>query len=109
MNFTRRNFQQTSGKFDTFMEMVKKLTDGDLRAGTSPEVGEDFAEGLIRVFEERMSDDLDVKGAFDGLYEKLTSLVALRVNGKANRLDCERATRALKKIDQVLQVIETRT
>jgi hypothetical protein len=52
-----------------------------------------------------MNNDLQVRSAFDALYETTSQLTALARNGKISKEDADQTTKTLKKIDEVLQVI----
>jgi cysteinyl-tRNA synthetase len=64
-----------------------------------------LADSIVSSFEENMNSDLNVKAAFDELYEKVSELHRLM---RADRLSVEDANAAmsgLRRIDSVLQVV----
>jgi cysteinyl-tRNA synthetase len=66
---------------------------------------EDLIDHISQDFEEHMNDDLNVKDAFDSLYETVYRLLRLKKEGKLSDSDVERTLVELKKIDKVLQII----
>jgi cysteinyl-tRNA synthetase len=63
------------------------------------------ATAIEGVFRERMDDDLDVKGAFDGILGSLRELTVRKARGELPPADAAAALAALHRIDAVLQVI----
>jgi cysteinyl-tRNA synthetase len=57
------------------------------------------------VFRERMDDDLDVRGAVDGILRSLGDLAGRRSGGALSPAEARTALDALRRIDAVLQVI----
>lgn len=61
--------------------------------------------GIGEVFSERMDDDLDVKGAVDGILGSLRDLAALQARGRLTHGEARTAIASLHRVDAVLQVI----
>jgi cysteinyl-tRNA synthetase len=98
MNYSDKRMRATTEKLRRFKEQVKKIKN---RVGSTTDTDTEQARKIKEVFQERMDDDLDVKGAFDNV----SALVA-----GVNIKDLSPSTasgiiRALRKIDEVLQVI----
>lgn len=62
-----------------------------------------FADSILYDFEDSMNNNLDVKGAFDKLYENLSRLH--KIKEKLSREDAENILKNLQKADYVLQCI----
>jgi hypothetical protein len=84
--------------------MATVITDPDPGPARSNRVAETLVKRLIETFESRMNDDLDVKGAVDGLTSILAELGGLKAQGRLGLADVQRVSEALRKIDEVLQV-----
>lgn len=56
-------------------------------------------------FEQYMNSDLDVKSAFDTIYDIVNKLYGLMKKGKLSAEDANTALNGLRKADAVLQVI----
>jgi cysteinyl-tRNA synthetase len=101
LNFTFERLTQTSRKLDSLKNMIGELQ--KQKAGSSNIEAEKLAQSLVPVFESAMNNDLDVKTAFDNLYETIKAL-----NEKRDALS-EKAVKNLMKdlsrVDSVLQCI----
>jgi cysteinyl-tRNA synthetase len=98
LNYSAKRMRATTEKLRRFKEQVKKIKG---RAGSTTDTDTEQARKIKEVFQERMDDDLDVKGAFDS--------VSALVSG-VDRKDLTPGMssgiiRALREIDGVLQVI----
>jgi len=98
MNYSAKRMRATTEKLRRFKEQVKKIRN---RAGSTTDTDTDIARKITETFQERMDDDLDVKGAFDNV----SALVA-GVNIKdLSPSKASGIVKALGKVDEVLQVI----
>jgi cysteinyl-tRNA synthetase len=101
LNFTFEKFAQSTQKLDSFRSMVADLE--KRKPLSQSEKQEILTHEITVVFEECLNNDLDVKSAFDNLYETVSKLHEKLqfVNAKTikNALD------DLRKIDMVLQCI----
>ena len=101
LNFTFEKFTQTIRKLDSFRSMIADFE--KVKPLSHLEKPEMIADKITNVFEEYMNNDLDVKFAFDNVYETVSRLHKKLplVNAKTikNVLD------DLRKIDMVLQCI----
>jgi cysteinyl-tRNA synthetase len=101
LNFTWEKIRKTSQKLESLQKMVK-----DLQKATPSSEGsrqEALASKLNVGFEERMNDDLDIKGAFDCLYETVSDLHRKRETLEAGNV--KNVLSRLRRIDNVLQCI----
>jgi len=98
LNYSDENMRSVVEKLKQFKKIVgaieKKITQ---RASPDKKV----AQRLKKSFEEKMDSDLDVRAAFDGLYETLSTI---EVNTLKSR-EASGILYALRKIDGVLKVI----
>jgi cysteinyl-tRNA synthetase len=104
-NLTQHALDKTSRKLDRFRALASEVMKPGPGPNQSTQDAERLVGRLVETFETRMSDDLDVKGAFDGLTSTLTKLVDYKAEGRLSPADVWRVTEALRKIDQVLQVL----
>jgi cysteinyl-tRNA synthetase len=101
LNFTFERLSKTSRKIDSFKRMIAELQEEE-SGGSSREV-EKLAESVVPVFEGAMNNDLDVKTAFDNLYETINDL-----NEKRPSLGVKNVKNLmsdLHRIDSVLQCL----
>jgi cysteinyl-tRNA synthetase len=97
MNYSAKRMRAATERLRRFKEQVKKIK---RRAGSTTGRDMDVSQKITEAFQERMDDDLDVKGAFDNVCD----LVA-RVDMKdLTPATASGAIRALQEIDEVLQV-----
>jgi cysteinyl-tRNA synthetase len=98
ISYSERRIRTTTEKLRRFKERVKKIKN---KTGSTTDTDTEQARKIKEVFQVRMDDDLDVKGSFD------------RVNAVVAGVDMKNTTpreaagvvKALRKIDEVLQVI----
>jgi cysteinyl-tRNA synthetase len=100
LNYSDQAMRLVADKLKTFKEKVKAL---EKRAGRSADAKVDgnVVRKVRELFSTRMDDDLDVKGAFDGLYDLLLSMDT-KTLAPSVASEC---LKALGKIDRVLQVL----
>ena len=107
INLTDGILRAAAARLDAFRGMVRKIlgtSPGDEAASSSREASEG-AGSLIPIFEKGLDDDLDVKTAFDGLFEAVERLEGWKARGRLGREDINRIEGDLHRIDGVLQVI----
>jgi len=98
MNYSNKRMRATAEKLRRFKEQVKKIK---RRAGSTTDTDTEQARKIKEVFQERMDDDLDVKGAFDNVIDLISGMDGRNlIPSTASGI-----MKALKKIDEVLQVI----
>lgn len=109
LNFTFEKFKDACRRLVQFQKMVKNIQNQvDTRAKSSSRCRNLVSE-LKKNFEENMNNDLQVRRAFDALYETVSKLVTLKGKGKMSKEDSIEAMAKLRAIDQVLQVIFKRS
>ena len=101
LNFTFERLAETSQKLNSLKNMINELraTHGD---GSSLDVGA-LVNGVVLGFENSMNNDLDVKAAFDSLYETIGELYRTRESLSVE--DSKNLLNVLSRIDSVLQCI----
>jgi cysteinyl-tRNA synthetase len=107
----RDRMNMTDGNLRTAREVLRDL--GAMINGISGGAGKlhgtqrdtPAVRSLVEGFGERMDDDLDVKGAVDGIAVSLKELAALQGRGDLSPGEGTAALAALRRIDGVLQVL----
>jgi len=84
---------------------VRTLSDAEDAKQKSNGRVEKLVKELKKDFEENMNNDLQVKAAFDSLYETVSKLVKFKEKQELSLMDSEKALATLKTIDYVFQVI----
>ncbi len=102
LNFTFEKLAETSQKLDSLQSMVKDLQKQN-PDNSIKETAEVSYDSLISVFENGMNNDLDVKTAFDGLYEVVSELHKKREALSAKEV--KNVVSDLRRIDSVFQFI----
>jgi len=106
IDLNRDHLHLTRGRIDTFCDLAAKIADEGRTAARSHESAPGLIRRLATGFEKRMNDDLDVKGAFDSLYETVEALAKMAVSGKLSKKDRQEAARSVARIDGVMQVMK---
>ncbi len=101
LNFTFEKFAQTIQKLDTFRSMVTDLE--KTTSLSSAGAGEDLEGKIIVGFEECMNNDLDIKSAFDSLYETISELHKKRQ--LLSEKELKNVINGLHRVDGVLQCL----
>lgn len=96
LNYTESNMKKAAGKLRDFRGVVKKISQ---RASSSPDEG--AARKIREIFTAKMDDDLDVRSAFEALYDFLAAVDVAKLKTR----EAEGILKALKELDRVLQVI----
>jgi len=108
LNVTPARVKETAGMLDAFTEMVRKAIGNEGGAEVSDGHGSAIADligGLTRQFQDRMDDDLNVKGAFDAVFDVMSKIVQARGAGRLSLGNRSMVEDQLRRIDTVLQVI----
>lgn len=102
-SYTMDRFNKTSSRLNSFREMARSFA----IKGEPPHSphGSGIENDLTAEFERYMNDDLNVQGAFDALYQRLTDLMVTKGNNQLEPGTVTAIGEALQEIDSVLQVI----
>jgi cysteinyl-tRNA synthetase len=103
MNFTFKKLYETTKKLDHFKSMVQSIETA--KSYNPSKSGKSLADSVTSSFEQNMDSDLQVKTAFDMVYNIVSKLYRLLKKGKLSSSDATKTIEGLKKIDKVLQVI----
>jgi len=98
LNYSYDNMRAAVDKLRGFRAMIDKV---EKRAGEAAPGGGRIVQRIKAAFIENMDNDLDARGAFDGLYEVLSDI---RVE-TLKRTEASGIINALREIDGVLKVI----
>jgi cysteinyl-tRNA synthetase len=101
LNFTFERLSQISQRLDSFRSMVADLEKTKLTS--KPERQDKLTNTITIDFEDNMNNDLDVKSAFDSLYETTAKLHKIRQS--LGTLDVKNVLDSLRTVDRVLQCI----
>ena len=101
LNFTMEKLAETSRKLDAFKSMVWELQIRKTRSSNAETEG--YKGSIVFAFEKAMNNDLDLKTAFNGLYETLRGLHMMRDSLTAK--DIKNINGDLHRVDSVLQFI----
>lgn len=102
MNFTFERLAETSQKLDSLKRMVNDFQKQNFMNNSVEEI-EELTSKLVIDFEKDMNNDLNVKSAFDKLYETISELHNIRKLLAMN--DVKNVLNKLHRIDSVLQCI----
>ncbi len=101
LNFTFEKLKKTSQRLDSFKGMVSELEKTKSTSQTEKQVR--LTSKITVDFEEHMNNDLDVKSAFDSLYETTNQLYEMRESLSSK--DVKNVLSNLHRVDGVLQCI----
>ena len=101
LNFTFERLAETSRKLDSLKSMVEELQEAQIDSANT-ELNAPIGK-IISDFESCMNNDLDVKTAFDSLYETISELHKKRES--LSDKDVKNVMSDLRRIDSVLQCI----
>lgn len=107
LNMSPEYLDEISSRLETFTRMVQALAapGGSSKEGPLQRNG----PGLEEIFRERMNDDLDVKGAFDGIFDRISTLTSQSRGVPPDPAWSERLREELTRIDQVLLILDAKT
>lgn len=103
LNLSETRMRGLFDRFDGFQEMVQAVDQAD--APNSDAAAQSRIDRTEERFVLHMNDDLDVKGAFDAVYDCLAHLTELKKDGRLSKAEGEKATAMVRKVDQVLQLL----
>jgi cysteinyl-tRNA synthetase len=98
LNYSDRNMRLAADKLRTLREIVNAVKG---RADRKVDIDGGLAGKMRGIFSERMDDDLDVKGAFDGVHGVLSELEPTA----SKPAEAAAIIAGLREIDEVLRVI----
>lgn len=98
LDYSNQDMRSAVGKLRNFKETVHKIAEKHLHSGDPDGRA---AQQIKETFAERMDDDLDVRGAFDGLDAVLSRLEPQKLDGSKT----SGILMALREIDGVLNVV----
>ncbi len=105
LNLTRKHLRETGQRLEALKNVVQQLIQSDSSVTRSDAAVSGMMQGLKQGFESAMNQDLHVKGAVDALFAGLSQLLEVKRRGKLAARDVREIDSALRKMDQVLQVI----
>ena len=105
LNFTFKKYTKVCLLLKNFRDMIQNLSVAEGTEQKSSFRAKKLVKKIKTDFEENMNNDLQVKAAFDSLYETMSKLVALKEKHELSAEDSREALAKLKAIDHVLQVI----
>jgi cysteinyl-tRNA synthetase len=103
LNFTFEKLAETSQRLDAFKVMRQNLRGA--KSANPSEKAKALANSIVSSFEENMNNDLDVKAAFDELYETVSELCDLMKEKRLSVEDANAAMSGLHRIDSVLKLM----
>jgi cysteinyl-tRNA synthetase len=105
LNFTFKKYSQVCRLLKSFRDMVNKLGVAEGGEQKSSDKAKKLVKQIQTDFEANMNNDLQVKAAFDSMYQTVSRLVRLKEKQMLSAEDSKDALAKLKAIDYVLQAI----
>jgi cysteinyl-tRNA synthetase len=102
-NFNFKKFEKASKRLDIFRSKINDLK--KTKSNTSNKETKELINDILSSFERNMNNDLNLKAAFDELFETLLKLDKFRKQGKLSFVDADVTLNNLRKIDSVLKII----
>lgn len=93
------------GKLDTLRDIAHRLKSEQATPGNAFPGAADRIRQMTAAFEARMNDNLDVKNAFDAVYDSAVALCKIKNETGLAPEDCREAARELRRIDSVWRVL----
>ncbi len=93
------------GKIDTFRELVGRLKNNRRLSKGADREASNIVSNMTAAFQERMDDNLDVKGAFDQVFQSLLAIEKQMAERGLSSADHSRAMTALKQMDGVFKIM----
>ena len=103
LNFTYEKLDAASGRLNDFKNMVQ-----DLRKAESSNPNKKATKLVCAIapgFEDSMNDDLNVKSAFDCLFDIVSKLDNLHRKGLLSAQEANLALEELERLDRVLKIV----
>lgn len=105
LNFTDKNFAQSSAKLDALRTTLEKLTASSSDDGRKDDNILRLVDSVVPEFERCMDDDLSLGNAFDAVFTVLQQLEKLLAGGTLHPEAASRLSGHIKKIDSVFAVL----
>ena len=105
LNLVVEHIRKLSERLDALRAMVRDILGGVARTSAREGAAEKLTEALTARFEAGMNDDLDIRSAFDGVFDAVSGLHKMKLKGEIGTEDARTIEERLRKIDGVLQVI----
>jgi cysteinyl-tRNA synthetase len=108
LNFTKSSFEKAAKKLDELEEMLRVILSGTVDPPFPAKlniVADNLIAAIPRVFEDRMNDDLDVRGALDGISVVLSRLLSAKGRYHYDLDHQTRIEQEMRRLDAVFQVI----
>ena len=105
LNFTFKEYTKVCKLLRNFRDMVNKLGFEDTDVYESTNEAKKFVKKIKKDFEKNMNNDLQVKKAFDSLYENVSNLVNLKEKKMLTMNDSQKVLSEIREIDYVFQTI----
>jgi cysteinyl-tRNA synthetase len=105
LNFTFNDYNNVCKLLRNFREMIRKITVHELSRQKSNTETKELVNKIKIDFEKNMNNDLQVKTAFDSLFNTVSKLVKLNDQKKLSFEDSKKVLKELKLIDSVFQVL----
>jgi cysteinyl-tRNA synthetase len=103
LNFSYKKLDAASRRMDAFKSMVQDLRNAE---SNNPNVkAKKLVCAIIPGFEDAMNDDLNVKAAFDFLFDIVSKLDSLNEKGRLSAQDAKLALEELERVDRVLKIV----
>ena len=104
LDLTDEGLERIAGRFGLLKELIRQLTSLNSAEGKESRQAAGIIADVEGGFRERMNDDLDVKGAIDGIQGKLRALMSMKMKGEFSDDHAVKLGRILSRIDTVFQV-----
>jgi cysteinyl-tRNA synthetase len=105
LNLTERRLQESSARLDSFRQMIRSIIHIEADIDSSDHFVDELVDGIEGDFIRCLNVDLDLPTALRGLYNTISALETMKTQGRFGIRHCEKARKALERIDSVLQVI----
>ncbi len=105
LNFTFEEYNKVCKFLKNFRDMVNQLRIDNEDASESTNEAKKLVKLIKTDFEKNMNNDLQVKKAFDSLYQNISSLLKLKEKKMLSMNDSNKVLSEIRKIDYVFQTI----
>jgi cysteinyl-tRNA synthetase len=105
INLTFKQLQRTADQLTSLRDTVRNVCHTSGPGGRRAQNTGELIHGLTRTFEDRMNDDLGVRGAFDNIASILGKLNALHNGHGLSKNDRTQILHALERIDSVFGIL----